>query len=99
MKYLLVLVVCSGCVMQLRASEQVQAILHSVRSKQVIHTNTKRTYGSMKKPIKTLTVEIYQETTVEVEQIQAQIAVLMARLKQLQKMQVKVKPNYKVVVK
>ena len=60
---------------------------------------TKQTYGSMTVPVKTVTVDVYQETSVEIEQIQQQIAVLMAKIKQLQQMQVKVKPRYKVVVR
>lgn len=60
---------------------------------------TKQTYGSMKKPVKTITIDIYQETDVNVEQRQKQIAQLIAQLKQLQETKVTVDPKYKVIVR
>ena len=57
------------------------------------------TQGSMKTPYKTITLDIYQETDVNIEQRQAQIALLIAKLKQLQETKVTVKPKFKVVLR
>ena len=117
MKYLLVILLCSGCVMQLRANDhrkqlaklmikagvvQVKQVQKS-DSKTVVYQaqsiTTKKTYGSMKKPMKTITIDVYQEVDVELEQKQKQIAMLIAKLRQLQESKVKVNPKLKVVVR
>jgi len=76
-------------------ASQTVAVKQSQQQVQVVN----RTYGSMKKPYKTITVDIYQETDVRVEQRQAQIAKLIAQLKQLQESKVTVEPKFKVIVR
>jgi len=120
MKYLIILLLCTGCVMQLRAHETARdRVLHELLdkqpAKQVVRQTqstkqvqvavqeqvqvTKQTYGSMKKPYKTIIIDVYHETDVSVEQKQRQIAMLIAQLKQLQESNVKVNPKLKVVVR
>jgi len=134
MRLILVLLLCSGCVMQLRADIVINGVKASASEekalkelmganfklkpakvetktvqKQAVETVqvvkqeqvsvTKKTYGSMKKPLKTITIDVYAETDVEVEQRQKQIAKLIAQLKQLQESKVKVDPKVKVVVR
>ena len=77
----------------------IQIAQGQVSASQSQTTTTKQTYGSMVKPIKTITIDVYQETNVEVEQKQRQIAQLIAQLKQLQESKVTVDPKVKVIVR
>ena len=69
----------------------------TVEAKQ--ESNASYIVGSMDKPVKKFIIEVYQETSVDVEQKQQQIAKLMAQLQQLQETKVKVDPKIKVLVK
>jgi len=80
-------------------TKQVQAVKQVQVAVQEQVSVTKKTYGSMKKPYKTITIDVYQETDVKVEQRQKQIAALIAQLKQLQESKVEVEPKIKVVVR
>ena len=87
------------------AAKQTTTVKQSTSVKQSVVTSsvqekvTRQTYGSMKVPYKTITIDVYQETDVKVEQRQQQIAALIAQLKQLQESKVTVTPKFKFKVR
>ena len=80
---------------------QVQEVSTKVEKKveQVQSLATKQTFGSMVTPYKTITLDIYQETDVNIEQQQIIIAELLAKLQALQAAKVTVDPKFKVIVR
>lgn len=84
-------------------NKQDQALLATFdiksETKMTSKVETKASFGSMVKPYKTITLDIYQETDVNVEQQQIIIARLLAQLKALQEAKVTVNPKFKVIVR
>ena len=80
-------------------TKQDLALIASFDTETKVISQTKAKFGSMVKPYKTITLDIYQETDVNVEQQQIIIAKLLAQLKALQEAKVTVNPKFKVIVR